>query len=359
MATTYKMGAIGTGGIFRGAHVPGWVALPDVEIWALADISENALKACADELRSKYGVEVPPERQYTDYRRMLKDAEAGKLELDLVDVCTPNCYHMDPTVRAFQAGCHVIVEKPMATSAREAEKMIAASQQAQKMLMIAQSMRFTPEALLMKDIVESGVLGRVYFGEAVMLRPRGVPAWGAFIDAKASAGGPVYDLAVHILDLTFHLLGFPEPLSVSAGTYLEISNKPSVMKHDPNKYTVPEDFAVATIRLDGGIVVEMKTSWALNIPGHESQVRVCGDKGGIQLNPLTLVREEFGALMNTTVQVNPYAGIASHSEEIRQFVEAIKTGKPSPVPGEQALKTQKVLDAIYKSGQMGREVKIA
>lgn len=358
MAKTYKLGVVGTGGIFRGAHVPGWVALPDVEIFALADISEAALKACADELRAKHGIEVPAERQYTDYRKMFRDAAAGKLPLDLVDVCTPNCYHMDPVVQAFKAGAHVIVEKPMATSAREAEKMIAAAEEAGKMLMIAQSFRFTPEALLMKDIMDSGAVGRPYFAEAVMLRPRGVPAWGLFIDKKASAGGPVYDLAVHILDLTFHLLGFPQPLAVSAGTFLEISNKPSVMKHDPKRYTVPEDFAVATIRLEGGIVVDLKTSWALNIPGHESQVRVCGDKGGLQLNPVTLVHEEFGALMNSTVQVNPYAGIASHSEEIRRFVQAIREGLPSPVPGEQALKTQKVLDAIYKSGETGREVRI-
>lgn len=358
MAKGYKLGVVGTGGIFRGAHVPGWVSLPDVQIHALADISEAALRTCADELRAKHGIEVPPERQYTDYRAMFRDVSAGRLELDLVDVCTPNCFHMDPTVKAFQAGCHVIVEKPMATSARESEKMVAAAEASGRMLMIAQSMRFTPEALLMKDIASTGVLGHVYFGEAVMLRPRGVPAWGLFIDKTASAGGPVYDLAVHILDLTLHLLDFPAPLAVSAGTFLEISDKPSVMRHDPKRYTVPEDFAVATIRLEGGIIVELKTSWALNVPGHESQVRVCGSKGGLQLSPVTLVREEFGALMNTTVQVNPYAGIASHSEEIRRFVEAIKAGKPSPVPGEQALKTQKILDAIYKSGQTGREVRI-
>ncbi|MCD6351045.1 MAG: Gfo/Idh/MocA family oxidoreductase [Armatimonadetes bacterium] len=358
MAKTYKLGVVGTGGIFRGAHVPGWVKLPEVEFSAIADVSESALAACAEELKTKYGIEIPPERQYTDYRKMLRDVEAGKLEMDLLDVCTPNCYHMDPTVRGLLAGCHVIVEKPMATSAKEAEKMIAASEKSGKMLMIAQSFRFTPSALLMKDMVASGALGDPYFAECVMLRPRGVPAWGAFIVKEASAGGPVYDLGVHILDLALHLLDFPDPVSVCAGVYLGISNKPSVMKHDPKRYTVPEDFAVASIRLANGIIIDLKTSWALNIPGHEGQVRVCGDKGGVQLEPLTLVREEFGALLNTTVQVNPYDGIQSHQEEIRRFVEAIKAGKPSPVPGEQALKTQKILDAIYKSGQLGREVKI-
>ncbi|MBC7288139.1 MAG: Gfo/Idh/MocA family oxidoreductase [Armatimonadetes bacterium] len=359
MAEKLKVAIVGTGGIARGAHVPGWAKLSDkVELWALCDINPAAVEACANELACNYGIEIPPERRYTDYNKMFRDVEAGKLELDIVDVCTPNVYHVEPTVRAFRAGCHVIVEKPMATSAREAEKMIAAEKEAGKLLMVAQSMRFTPEGLLMKDIADAGALGEIYWGEAILLRPRGVPSWGAFISKEASAGGPVYDLAVHVLDLTFHLMGFPDPVAVSAGTYLKISDKPSVMKHDYTKYTVPEDFAAALIRLEGGITVSLETSWALDIPGGEHQVRVCGDKGGIQMNPLTLVREEFGALTNTTIQVNPYAGIQSHHEEIRRFVEAILTGGPSPVPGEQALKTQKVLDAIYKSGETGKEVRI-
>ncbi len=323
MAKQMKVAVVGAGGIFRGAHLPGWVKLPQCQMWAVCDVSPAAVEGCVAELRASYGIEIPKERQYTDYRKMFRDVQAGKLALDIVDVCTPNCYHKDPTVKAFEAGCHVIVEKPMSVSARESEAMIEAGRKAKKLLMIAQSMRFTPEGLMMKRIAESGALGKIYFGEAIMLRPRGVPAWGAFISKEASAGGPIYDLAVHVLDLTFHCMGFPDPVSVSAGAYLEISDKPSVMTHDPRKYTVPEDFAVALIRLKGGITVALQTSWALNIPGHRGNVTICGDKGGLTLEPLTLVREEFGALTNTTIQVNPYAGIASHQEEIRAFVEGL------------------------------------
>ncbi len=359
MAGKLKVAIIGTGGIARGAHIPGWMDLrDDVEIWALADISPQALEATRQELLSKWGVEVPEERCYTDYKKMFRDVEKGKLELDIVDVCTPNVYHCEPTVLAFKAGCHVLVEKPIATSAREAEKMIQAGHDAGKLLMVGQSMRFTPEALLMKDIAAAGVLGEIYWAEAVYLRPRGVPAWGAFISREASAGGPVYDLAVHVLDLALHVMDFPNPVAVTAGTYLKISDKPSVMKHDWRKYTVPEDFAVALVRFEDGSTVTVETSWALDLPEHRWNVTVCGDKGGVQVNPLVLVREEFGALTNTTIQVNPYAGIQSHKEEIRRFVEAIKKGGPSPVPGEQALITQKILDAIYKSGEKGREVRI-
>lgn len=358
MAKKMKVAVVGAGGIFRGAHLPGWAKLSEIEMHALCDVSPKALEGCAAEMKDKYGIEIPAERQYTDYKKMFRDVADGKLDVDITDVCTPNCYHKAPVVAALDAGCNVIVEKPMATSARESEAMIEASEKAKKMLMIAQSMRFTPEGLMMKDMANSGALGKIYWGESIMLRPRGVPAWGLFIDKKASAGGPIYDIAVHVLDLTLHLMDFPEPEAVSAGAYLEISNKPSSMKHDPKKYTVPEDFAVALIRLKGGITISLQASWALNIPGHRGNVTVCGNKGGITMNPLALTREEFGAFTTTTVVDNPYSGIASHSEEIKQFVHALSKNLPSPVPGEQALKTQKILDAVYKSGKTGREVRI-
>jgi len=81
------------------------------------ETEQQATPATANTAEDKWGIEVPPERMYADYKKMFRDVEAGKLELDIVDVCTPNRFHKDPTVRGLRAGCHVIVEKPMATSA--------------------------------------------------------------------------------------------------------------------------------------------------------------------------------------------------------------------------------------------------
>lgn len=347
MAKKFKVGFIGAGGIAQGAHFPGWQALPDCEIVAISDISPQTAKAAA----AKAG--VPDDAVFADYRKMLK-----QVELDIVDVCTPNCHHRAPVVDSFKAGCHVIVEKPIAVSAREAEQMTAAGHDADKLFMVAQSMRFTDSSLVMRDWVDAGYIGDVYWARASMLRPRGVPAWGAFIVKEMSAGGPCYDLAVHILDLCLHLMGHPEPVRVAAGTWLEIANKPSLMRHNPKKYTVPEDFAAGFIRFDNGAAISLETSWAINAPMGTNNVFLAGTKGGMQSNPLTLVQEDCGMLINSTPQVNPYAGIASHSEEIRRFVEAIEKGEPSPVPGEQAILTQRILDAIYRSGSTGKEVQV-
>ena len=347
MAEKLRVGFVGIGAIAQGCHVPGWQTVPDAEIVAAADISKQAL-AKGGELAG-----IPKECLYTDYKQMLKE-----VELDVLDVCTPNCVHKAPTIAGFKAGCHVIVEKPMTVSVADAKRMIKAGHDARKLLMVGQCMRFMEDGLAMKRWVDEGLVGDIYWGRASYLRPRGVPAWGAFADKELSAGGPCYDLGVHILDLCLWLMGHPEPVAVSANIWLEISNKPSLMKHNPKKFTVPDELAAGFIRFKNGACLSLETSWAINAPVPDNGIFLAGTKGGIQNNPATLVREEAGMLVDTTVQVNPDAGIKSHHEEIRQFADAIRKGKPSPVPGEEALLTQRILDGIYKSAALGREVKV-
>ncbi len=169
----------------------------------------------------------------------------------------------------------------------------------------------------------------------------------------------MYDLGVHILDLCLYLMGHPEPVSVSANVWVEIANKPSLMKHDPKMFEVPDEFTAGFIRFANGACISLETSWALNYPENEAgSIFLAGTKGGIKTNPATLVREEAGMLTNTTVQVNPDAGAKAHRLEIHDFTNALVKGLPSPVPGEDALMTQKILDGIYKSAEKGKEVTI-
>jgi predicted dehydrogenase len=346
MAKTLKVGFIGTGGIAQ-AHLAAWDKCADAEVVALCDVSEKALASSAEKWC------VPAENLFSDYHKML-----DSVQLDIVDVCTPNALHAKPTIAGLQAGANVIVEKPVAISAREVEQMIAAGQDAGKLLMVAQVMRYYTEGQTLKSWIKQGLVGDIYWGRAEYLRRRGVPAWGAFIDGAASAGGPCYDLGVHVLDLALHLMDFPEPVTVSAGTYLKIANRPSVMRHDLKRYTVPEDFAVALIRFADGRTLSLGASWALNLAEETNQLLLCGTKGGVQLWPPLLTTEQNGILTNTTPQVSQFDGADGFYNECSAFAAAVKAGGPSPVPGEQALITQRILDAVYKSGEKGREVKV-
>jgi len=347
MRDKLRVGFVGTGGIARGNHIPAWMQLPDAEIVAISEIDPKAGALGAEMAK------VDKAHVYDDYEKMFEDED-----LDVVDVCTANCMHMPPTVAALEAGCHVFVEKPVATSADEVRKMIAARDKSQKLLCVTQNMRFSDEAIAAKRFVDEGGIGDPYWAKAEYLRARGVPAWGAFSDVEKSAGGPCYDIGVHVLDLTLHLMGFPEPVSVSANTWLEISNKPSVMAHDPKKYTVPEELAVGFIRFENDICVSLGASWALNATGNQNNVSVFGTEGGVQMWPFTLVKEEHGMMLNCTPQVIGDKGLGGHAEEISQFVDAIIRGGMVPVPPEQALITQRILDGIYKSAEEGTEVKV-
>ncbi|MEA3403006.1 MAG: Gfo/Idh/MocA family oxidoreductase [Armatimonadota bacterium] len=347
MRDNLRVGIVGTGGIGRNQHIPGWMQQPDCEIVAVCDISEKAAALGAEV------ADIAKQHVYADYEEML-----DKEDLDVVSVCTPNSYHKGPTVAALEAGCHVLVEKPVATSADEVREMIAARTKSQKLLCVVQNMRFSNEAMAAKRFVDEGGIGEAYWGRAEYLRARGVPAWGAFISAELSGGGPCYDIGVHVLDLTLHLMGFPEPVSVSAGTWLEIANKPSLMRHDPKKYTVPEELAVGFVRFGNGAAVSLGASWALNAPGNQNQVAVYGTRGGVQMWPFTLVKEEHGMLLSCTPEVIGERGLGGHAEEIRQFVQAITRGGQAPVPPEQALITQRILDGIYQSAEDGAEVAV-
>ncbi len=346
MAKALKVGFVGTGGIAQ-AHLAAWNKCADAKVVALCDINPKALAASAEKWC------VAPENLFSDYRKML-----DSVELDIIDVCTPNSWHAKPTIAALKAGANVIVEKPVATSAREVEQMIAAGQEAGKLLMVAQVMRYSTEGQLCKHWVKQGLVGDIYWGRAEYLRRRGVPAWGAFTDAAASAGGPCYDIGVHVLDMALHLMDFPEPATVSAGTYLKLANKPSLMKHKIKRYTVPEDFAVALVRFADGRTLSLGASWALNTPQEINQVMVCGTKGGVTLWPPTLTTEQNGVLTNAGSQVSQFDGADGFYNECSAFAAAVKAGGPSPVPGEQALITQRILDGVYKSGEKQREVKV-
>jgi predicted dehydrogenase len=347
MAKKLRVGFVGTGGIATGAHLPGYQALDTVEIVAAADVFAPSLKNFAGLAG------IAPENCFSDYREML-----DKVDLDIVTVCTPNSFHCQPTLDAFAKGCHVLVEKPISISADLAREMIAAGKKAKKLLMVGQTLRFMSGSAQMKAWVDKGEVGNIYFAQAQYLRVRGVPGPN-FVSKDLSQGGPVYDIGVHALDLTLWLMGFPEPVTVSAGVYKKLASKKSpLMPHAPSKYTVPEDAGFALIRFKNGATVILGASWALNLVTGAHNVIVCGDKGGCQLEPTALVRERDGVLEKVTNEIFQYPERQGHSEEIRQFIEAVLKGGPSPVPGEEALITQRILDGIYKSGEEGREVEI-
>ncbi|MBC8065918.1 MAG: Gfo/Idh/MocA family oxidoreductase [Chlorobia bacterium] len=353
MSEKLRIGIIGSGGIAQGCHMRGYATMPDLcEMVAVCDVNPETAKTAAD----KYEVA----KTYTDYRTMLAEEK-----LDAVSVATPNAYHLQPTIDALKAGVHVLCEKPLAMNADEARKMCAAARDTGKILQVALQQRFTGQARFMKQYIEGGNMGDIYYARAQALRRRGVPAWGVFIDKEKQGGGPLIDIGVHILDFTLFLMGYPKPVSASGKTWDTLGKNPDLVnpwgEYDRDKFTV-EDFAVGLIKFDNGAVVVLESSFMANLDGDPFQTQLFGTKAGALVkgwgdSPIEIFTEQNRQLFNLKPANIPNVESA-HVDEVKAFVDAILNNKPSPVPGENGLILNAVFDALYKSSVTGNEEKV-
>ena len=342
-----RVGVIGLG--MGRHHIAGYQTHPQATVVAVADLDEVRLKEIAD----KYGVV----RRYLSGEEMLQ-----RENLDVVSVAAPNKYHAPLTVAALEAGCHVLCEKPMAMNAQEARHMLAAAEKAGKRLMINFSYRFTDQSIALKQQVDAGVLGEVYFARTTWHRRRGIPRLGGWFGQKAiSGGGPLIDLGVHRLDLALWLMGYPKPVWVMGSTYNPIAS--ALAAEQGMTYDV-EDLAVGMIKFENGATLEIEASWAANVQEKEwMETRLFGTQGGlVQRN----VEETYKFEAELYLEQNgAHFDIKFHhtskpaKSAMHHLVECILSDSPHTATGEEGLLVMEILDAIYRSAEEGRPVQIA
>ena len=354
MAKKLKIGLIGTGGIARACHIPGYQALTDdCEIVWACDVDAELAQKTANE----HGIP----KVTADYRDVLNDKE-----VDAVSITTPNKHHKIPTIDSLNAGKHVLCEKPLAMNADEAREMCRAAKKSGKILQVALQQRFSGAGQFMRKFIADGGMGDIYYARAQALRRRGVPAWGVFIDKQQQGGGPLIDIGVHILDFTLSLMGYPKPLSAAGMTWDTLGKNPDLFNgwgdYDRSKFTV-EDMAVGFIRFENDTVVVLESSFMANLNGNPYGTQLYGTKAGARIyfdqdaKGIEIYTEQDRQLFNMT-PVNVPDVKSPHSEEIAAFVKAVQSNGPSPVPGEQGLILNAVFDALYKSAETRKEEKI-
>ena len=200
MAKKLKLGIIGLG--MGKAHLTAITQhLDDIEAVAVADIDKKRLKTVGDTFC------IP--RRFTDYRKMLELAE-----IEGVLVVTPNALHAPMAIDAMNAGKHVLVEKPPSVDVNGAKRMLATSKKTRKKLMYGLSCRFRADVQTAKDLADRGALGEMYYGRTTWVRRYGIPNSSSFCVRATSGGGPLIDLGVHGLDMTWYIMGSPKPVSV-------------------------------------------------------------------------------------------------------------------------------------------------
>ncbi|WP_207655825.1 Gfo/Idh/MocA family protein [Vallitalea okinawensis] len=352
-----KVGIIGCGGIANGKHMPALSKLKHVEMVAFCDIvEEKALKAAEE-----FGVEEA--KVYTDYKELLKDKT-----IEVIHVCTPNKSHSFITIDALENGKHVMCEKPMAKTAKEARQMVEAAKSTGNKLTIGYQNRFRSDSEYLHKVCDNGDLGEIYFAKAHAIRRRAVPTWGVFLNEEEQGGGPLIDIGTHALDLTLWMMDNHKPKMVVGKAYAKLKDQRETGNAwgdwNPEEYTV-EDSAFGFIQMENGATIFLESSWALNtLETGEAKTTLCGTKAGADMKDGLRVNGvkynaqyvEKPALSAKGVDFYDGKKESAGDREARLWIEAVVEDKEPVVKPEEAMAVTEILEAIYKSSETGQPV---
>ncbi len=353
-----RVGIIGTGWIAED-HIMSYMKQPDVEVVAFADL----IPGKAEAFMKNWGQNG---RVYMSGDELIDNEP----DIDAVSVCTYNRQHAEPTIYALKHGVNVLLEKPMCVTLDEAVEICRAEKESGKIPSIGFQPRFDENMKMIKKIVESGVLGRIYYIQTGGGRRHGIPTprGTSFIEEKTAGIGALGDIGCYSLDMVLNAIGYPKPLTVSGYKSAYFGTNPKYMpcKEYAEKFNV-DDFAAAFIRLEGDIVLDFRISWAMNLDTPGDTI-IMGTEGSLRIpstdswdgsigGPMTIYHDVCGVETQTTVppvETNGYV----FDLKIRSFLDAVKTGGKAPVPTSQIIYNQAIIDGIYRSAKAGHEVEI-
>ena len=355
-----RAGVVGFGWAGR-QHMDAYARHADVDLVAVAGL-EDGLRA---ELGALHGIE--PAGQFRGYQEMIDGAG-----LDVISVATPTGLHAPIAVAALDAGIHVLSEKPLAESVERARAMVAAARANDRVLDVSFNHRRRGDVKALKQLVDDGLLGDLYYAKAGWLRRSGIPGLGTWFTQRSLAGGgPLMDIGVHMLDMALHLMGEPTAEAVSAATYAEFgprgrggsSGARQGARADGTGAYEVEDLATAFVRLSGGATLLLEASWASYIERDELYVVLYGSEGGAVLGspqlwsePRLSVLTDVRGIPAELTPVLPTDGL--HAEAVDDFVATVRAGDFSGAHGDHLLTRSTVVEAAYRSAELHREVVI-
>ena len=355
-----KIGIVGTGWIAE-CHMDSYLKMDDVEIVAGADLVPGK----ADAFFKRYGLENV--RTYPSHKELIDNEE-----LDAVSVCTYNMTHAECTVYALEHGVNVLLEKPMCVTLDEAVEIRRAEKKSGKVLSIGFQPRFDANMKEIKKIVESGELGKIYYIQTGGGRRRGIPTpYGTSFIAKETGGiGALGDIGCYSLDMVLNAVGYPKPLTVTGYTSDFFGKDPAYYPNHPEyaKAFGVDDFAAGFVRLEGGIILDFRIAWAMNIDTPGDTI-ILGTKGGLRIpstdcwngsvgGNMKIYKEIAGTQTETVIPILDSNFGALFDQKIRSFLDAVKYGDPVAVPSSQIIYNQAIIDGINRSAACGHEVTI-
>jgi predicted dehydrogenase len=336
MSRTLGVVVVGYG--FMGStHLAAWRLVPEATIRAV--VGRNREKAA--QVAEPYGAAV-----YGSLDEAL--AQEG---VDVVDICTPTHLHEEQAVRAAEAGKHVLVEKPMALTLKQADRMIAAAREAGVKLMVAQVLRFFPEYMKAAEVVFNGAVGEPVTARCLRAAP--LPGWGSWFTREEESGGVMLDMAIHDVDFLRWVFRdevdrvYAQALRVQAGVETD-------------------DHAYLLLHFKGGGIAHVEVSWA--VPGNypfTMALDLIGTQGRVAFNnhepiPVTVLAKGETAhyapeSLPWRPMVHPFP-IDPYYREIRHFADSILQDREPAASGEEARRSLEVCLAAKLSAREGRPV---
>jgi predicted dehydrogenase len=344
---TVRAAVVGCG--FQGRlHLDCLRSIEGVDVVGVCDRDLTRARAAAAEhgLESAYGSHLD-----------LLDAE----DVDLLTVCTMPDTHCEIVVAGLERGANVLCEKPMAADLADAVTMATAARASGRQLSIGFNLRHTSAARSVREFVESGRLGEPICARGAMLETE-VPWWGPHQTKAVSGGGAIAATAVHMLDLLMWLAGNPRPITASASAARLYPRKrgsgvPAAREREP--YDV-EDLAFGHVRFASGFWLAIEGAWTWDRPGSECAFDLVGDRAHAAAGPLGFWEERDGVPARVAEDAaGEFEFEASVRRELEDMVGAVRDRRPALATAEQALDVQAVVDALYRSAKIGREVEVA
>ncbi len=329
-----KVAVIGLGGIAQLVHLPNLTKFNNVEVCAVADINKNRLQTVADKFNIK--------ERYKDHNELL-----GKSDATSVIISTPTNTHKEIATACLIANKDILIEKPLARTFQEVKQVVEAAKKYKRKIMVGMNLRFRPDSMILKSLLNSGEIGDPFYIKCGWLRSQSSgEKW--FTKKEESGGGVIIDLSILLLDMALWLLKFPPVETVSTRSY-----------HQYTKNV--EDSSISFLRCKGPVTISMESSWSLPLVKDSFYFNIYGTKGAASLNPFHVYKRIDNQIIDLTPSQSESAVSLfkkSYTNELKSFIGAVSGLNPVFSSSEESLPRMKVIEAMYKSSSLNKEIKL-
>lgn len=330
-----RIGLLGLGAIAQVVHLPILHSMPGVKLAGVCDVDRTKASAIA----GRFGIE----KVYRSDDDVFADPE-----LDAIVICTPSYLHHVQARAGLEAGKHVLVEKPLAIHAEDAQRVVDIAEKADRTVMVAMNNRYRPDIQALRPFVKNGELGKVFLVRGAWLNKKMRVVRPTWRHRKETAGGgAMMDLGVQTLDLALWLLGYPRARSVACHMH-------------PGEGMEVEDSAAVMVRLADDSAVSLSLSWGLVADRDRHYMRLLGSRGSGSIQPLAVHKEIEQGMLDVTPQLPPGREnmyTASYREELFDFAETSRGNRPCELPREQ-VDLMRLVALAYESAAEKREVEV-